>query len=102
MYTLEGSARFDERILMISHPSRSFRREADRPREEQLAYKRDMLAVDRVPVDDDVSDMIITRTIDNAAAAMASAAREPVVAARAQAVDHPFSPGASVFGIDKL
>ena len=88
---------------MISHPLRTYRSEEELPREQQLAYKLASLAADRVPVDDDVTDMIINRIIDNAAVAMASVQREPVVAARAQALDHPYSPGSSVFGVaDKV
>jgi len=86
---------------MISHPVRTYRSEEDLPREEQLAYKIARVAVDPVPVDDDVTDMIINRIIDNAAVAMASVTRDPVVASRAQALDHPFSPGASVFGVNE-
>ena len=42
--------------------------------------------------------MIINRVIDNAAVATASLTRAPAVAARAQALAHPYTPGATVFG----
>ena len=48
---------------------------------------------DPVAVEADVVDMIINRVIDNAAVAAASLTRGPVVAARAQALDHPVSRG---------
>src|SRR5690554_2724054 len=44
--------------------------------------------------------MVINRVIDNASVAVASLSREPVVAARAQALAHPYQPGATVFGVD--
>jgi 2-methylcitrate dehydratase len=43
--------------------------------------------------------MVINRIIDNAAVATASISREPVVAARAQALAHPYEPGSTVFGV---
>lgn len=78
------------------HPS------ADRlPREEQLAWKIAEVAADRAPVDDDVTAMVVNRVIDNAAVATASLLREPVAAARSQALAHPYAPGATVFGVDR-
>ncbi|HEY5516365.1 MAG TPA: MmgE/PrpD family protein [Pengzhenrongella sp.] len=77
-----------------THPS------ADRlPRDQQLAWKLASLAVDPVAVDADVVEMIGNRIIDNAAVAAASLARHPAVAARAQAVAHPFAAGGTVFGL---
>ncbi|WP_421725770.1 MmgE/PrpD family protein [Bauldia sp.] len=74
--------------------------EADRlPREDQLAWKIASMAADQVPVDADVRDMVINRIIDNAAVAMASVNRTPVVTARDQALAHPRNGGATVFGV---
>jgi 2-methylcitrate dehydratase len=71
------------------------------PREQQLAWKLAAVATDPVPVDDDVADMIVNRVIDNAAVAVASLGRAPVVAARGQAQDRPARHGgATVFGIE--
>ncbi|MFV0253535.1 MAG: MmgE/PrpD family protein [Beutenbergiaceae bacterium] len=67
-------------------------------RTDQLAWKLAEIAADPVPVDTEVLDMIINRLIDNAAVAAASLLRPPVVAARAQALAHPYTPGATVFG----
>ncbi len=75
------------------HPS-----SADLPRAEQLAWRLAELATTEAPVTEAVADMVINRVIDNAAVATASLLREPVVAARAQALAHPYAPGATVFG----
>ena len=74
--------------------------ESDRlAREDQLAWKIASVAADDVPIDDDVREMIINRIIDNASVAMASVNRKPVVSARAQAMAHPNSAGAPLFGL---
>src|SRR5699024_10543757 len=75
------------------HPSSD-----DLPRQDQLAWKLAELATDPAPVPTDVADMVINRVIDNTAVATASLLRQPVVAARAQALDHPYSPGATLYG----
>ena len=69
------------------------------PREQQLAWKLAMVAVDDVPLDDDVVAMMINRMIDNAAVAIASANRAPVVTARAMALAHQRADGATLFGV---
>jgi 2-methylcitrate dehydratase len=69
------------------------------PKTEQLAWKMAEVASDAVKVDDDVAEMIINRMIDNAAVAMASVQRIPVTTARAQALDHPRTNGATIFGM---
>ncbi|GAB3554082.1 MmgE/PrpD family protein [Arthrobacter tumbae] len=85
------------------HPVRVHRSEENLPRSGQLAWKIAEVAVDPVGVDDDVTDMVINRIIDNASVAVASLSRAPIEAARAQALSHPVSVngrGATVFGID--
>jgi 2-methylcitrate dehydratase len=70
-------------------------------RSDQLAWRIAASAADPVDVDDDVTDMIINRVIDNAAVAAASLSRAPAEAARQQAMAHPRSAngsGATVFG----
>ncbi|WEO78227.1 MmgE/PrpD family protein [Cryobacterium sp. SO2] len=83
-------------ITVRVHPS------DDSPaRTEQLAWKIAACAADPVAVDADVTEMIINRVIDNAAVAAASLTRDPVAAARSQALAHPRSAGgdgATVFG----
>lgn len=68
------------------------------PLEDQLAYRIAAVAADAVPIDDNVTEMVVNRVIDNAAVAAASLLRRPVVAARAQALPHAATPGATVFG----
>ncbi len=75
--------------------------ESDRlAREDQLAWKIARVAVDPVAVEPAVVEMIINRVIDNAAVAIASVNRHPVVTARDQALAHSRSGGAAVFGCD--
>jgi 2-methylcitrate dehydratase len=69
------------------------------PREAQLAWKIAEVAADPVEVSADVTEMIINRIIDNAAVAIASLNRHPVVTARDQALAHPRAGGAAVFGL---
>jgi 2-methylcitrate dehydratase len=76
------------------HPSKALL-----PREEQLAWKIAGVAVDKVPVQKDVAEMIINRIIDNAAVAIAAVNRRPVVSARMMALAHPRKGGAAVFGL---
>jgi 2-methylcitrate dehydratase len=76
--------------------------EENLPRQHQLAYRIASVAADPVEVDAEVADMVINRIIDNAAVAVASLGRAPIVAARAQALAHAPSSGgkgAAVFGI---
>ncbi|MCS5717831.1 MmgE/PrpD family protein [Herbiconiux sp. CPCC 205763] len=77
------------------HPS-----DENLPREEQLAWKIAEVATDPVEVTPEVTEMVINRMIDNAAVATASITRAPAVAARAQALDHPYTPGSTVFGVE--
>ncbi|TDE89229.1 MmgE/PrpD family protein [Occultella glacieicola] len=83
---------------MITHQVRTHRSDEDLPRTQQLAWSLAELATDPVPVTPEVTEMIINRVIDNAAVATASLLRAPVVAARSQALAHPYTPGATVFG----
>ena len=84
---------------MKSYPVRVYRSDETLPRTEQLAWRIAEVAADPVEVLPEVSEMIINRVIDNAAVATASLTRAPAVAARAQATDHPYSAGATVFGV---
>jgi 2-methylcitrate dehydratase len=82
------------------HSVRVHRSDENLAREDQLAWKIAEVAVDPVAVTPEVTEMVINRLIDNAAVATASLTRGPAVAARAQAEDHPYVPGSTVFGID--
>jgi 2-methylcitrate dehydratase len=82
-----------------SHAVRTYKSAEKLARKDQLAWKIAEVACDPVAVEPDVIEMIGNRIIDNAAVAAASLARRPVTSARAQALAHSFSPGASVFGL---
>ncbi|MCV2894323.1 MmgE/PrpD family protein [Lentibacter sp. XHP0401] len=84
---------------MKTHEVRTYKSAEHLAREEQLAWKIAEVAADPVAVEPAVTGMIINRIIDNAAVAAASVARRPVASARAQALCHPMSPGATVFGM---
>jgi 2-methylcitrate dehydratase len=83
---------------MIEHEVRTHPSSARLAREDQLAWKLAAVAADPVPVPPEVTEMVINRVIDDAAVAAASLARGPVRAAREQALRHPSSPGAAVWG----
>jgi len=68
-------------------------------KEDQLAWKIAAVASDPVAIDDDVTDMVINRIIDNASVAIAAINRHPVASARAQALAHPRDGGAAIFGV---
>src|SRR6202047_529110 len=76
------------------HPSKS-----QLPRSEQLAWRLAQVAGDRVPVDPDMTELIINRIIDNASVAGAALNRGPAIAARAMALGHRRSDGATIFGV---
>jgi 2-methylcitrate dehydratase len=100
---------------MYLHPVRVHPSAAQLAREDQLAWKLAEVATDSTaPILPEVTDMVINRVIDNAAVAVASLGRGPVVAARGQAEAHPAAThvatvsatasgatvsGATVFGI---
>ena len=84
---------------MKTHEVRTYRSAEHLAREDQLAWKIAEVAADPVTVEPEVAEMIINRVIDNAAVAAASVARRPVASARAQALCHPYAPGATVVGM---
>ncbi|WP_323034305.1 MmgE/PrpD family protein [Pararhodobacter sp.] len=84
---------------MKQHHVRTYKSAEHLARADQLAWKIAEVATDAVAVEDDVVEMIGNRIIDNAAVAAASISRRPVASARAQALAHPFQPGATVFGL---
>jgi len=84
---------------MAEYQVRTHRSDESLPVTEELAYRLARVAVDPVPVDADVTEMIINRVIDNAAVAVAAIGRSPVVAARDQALAHRRDGGATLFGL---
>ena len=84
---------------MKNHTVKVYSSKQELKREDQLAWKLATVAADPVEVDADVTDMIINRMIDNASVAMASVNRGPVANARAMAICHARSGGATIFGM---
>ena len=84
---------------MKNHTVKVYPSKQELKREDQLAWKLAAVAADLVEVDADVTDMIINRMIDNASVAMASVNRGPVANARAMAICHARSGGATIFGM---
>lgn len=85
---------------MIEHKVQASPSKDRLARADQLAWKMAEVAVDPVPVDHDVAEMIISRIIDNAAVAIASLNRRPVQSARAMAMAHGRPGGATLFGLE--
>ncbi|MBV9382335.1 MAG: MmgE/PrpD family protein [Streptosporangiaceae bacterium] len=83
---------------MIDHEVHTYPSSAKLPHEEQLAWKLAAVATDPVEVPRDVAEMVVNRVIDDAAVAAAALGRGPVRAAREQALRHPATPGAVVWG----
>jgi len=84
---------------MQDHQVRVWDAAESHPREQELAWKIAAYAVSRPAIDDDVAEMVRCRVIDNAAVALAAINRRPVASARAMALAHPRSAGATLFGL---
>ncbi len=84
---------------MKNHTVNVYPSEKPLAKEDQLAWKIAAVASDPVAIDDDVTDMVINRIIDNASVAIAAINRHPVASARAQALAHPRDGGAAIFGV---
>ena len=69
-------------------------------KENQLAWKIAEIASDNASLNEKAIDMVINRIIDNAAVAIASIERQPVISARDMALAHPREDGATIFGIN--
>lgn len=78
---------------LVVHTVRVHRSDQPLAREDELAWRLAALATDDAPVDDDVTEMVINRLIDNAAVSAASLLRAPVAVARDQALAHPPTTG---------
>ena len=84
---------------METHVVRAHRSADNLKREDQLAWKIAKVAADPVGIDDDVTDMVINRIIDNASVGIASLNRGPIKSARAMANAHLRGGGATLFGM---
>jgi 2-methylcitrate dehydratase len=69
------------------------------PKSEQLAWKIAAVASANATIDSLAGEMVINRIIDNAAVALAAINRTPVANARTQALAHPRTNGATLFGV---
>ena len=69
-------------------------------KEEQLAWKIAEIASDKSRPGGDSIEMVINRIIDNAAVAIASFNRSPVISAREMSISHPRKNGSTIFGIN--
>ena len=69
-------------------------------KEDQLAWKIAEIASDNAPMNEKAIDMVINIIIDNAAVAIASLKRKPVISARDMALSHPRENGATIFGVN--
>jgi 2-methylcitrate dehydratase len=86
--------------MTTTHTVRTYKSSEPLAANDQLAGKLAALAAEQDrPLDDTAVDMVINRVIDNAAVAVASLDRDPVISARGQAEAHPYAPGATVFGL---
>ncbi len=86
--------------MTTTHTVRTYKSSEPLAANDQLAGKLAALAAEHDrPLDDKSVDMVINRVIDNAAVAVASIGRAPVISARGQAEDHPYMPGSTVFGL---
>jgi 2-methylcitrate dehydratase len=81
------------------HPVTVYPSKAKLAKTDQLAWKMATVAADHVAIEPDVAEMVINRTIDNASVAIAAINRTPVANARSQALAHPRTNGATVFGM---
>jgi 2-methylcitrate dehydratase len=84
---------------MLLHDVRVHPSKDNLPSEDQLAWKIAAVAADNVAVDDDVTEMIVNRMIDNASVAIAAINRHSVVSARGMALGHARNGGATMFGV---
>jgi len=84
---------------MIIHHIKVYPSKTPLAKTEQLAWKIAEVASGKAAMDSDVIDMVINRIIDNAGVAIAAINRGPVANARSQALAHPRSGGAALFGM---
>lgn len=83
---------------MIEHEVRVHASAEGLERTDQLAWKIAEVAAERVAPEPAVADMVVNRLVDDLAVAAASLARRAPTTARDQALRHPATPGAAVWG----
>ena len=87
---------------MKSYTVRTHKSSENLPKQHQLAWRIAEIAVDSVAVEPAVIEMVSNRIIDNASVALASLNRNPIIAARDQALCHlprAGKSGSTLFGL---
>ena len=84
---------------MITHRVKVWPSKAALPQSDQLAWKIAEVASQSTVIDPLAGEMVINRIIDNGAVAIAAINRPPVANARTQALAHPSTKGAALFGV---
>ncbi len=85
---------------MINHNVRVYPSKIKLDKKKQLAWKIAEIASDNAMLNKDSVEMVINRIIDNAAVAIASLNRKPVISAREMAKKHLKKNGATLFGVN--
>ena len=85
---------------MINHNVRVYPSKIKLDKKKQLAWKISEIASDNAKLNKDSVEMVINRIIDNAAVAIASLNRKPVISAREMAKKHLKKNGATLFGVN--
>ena len=85
---------------MINHNVRVYPSKIKLDKKKQLAWKIAEIASDNAKLNKDSVEMVINRIIDNAAVAIASLNRKPVISAREMAKKHLKKNGATLFGVN--
>ena len=82
---------------MIIHKVKVYPSKKDCPKKKQLAWKIAEIASDNAKLNKESVEMVINRIIDNAAVAIASLNRKPVISSREMAFKHQRKNGATLF-----
>ncbi len=84
---------------MILHKVKVYPSKKNLPKKKQLAWKIAEIASDNSKLNKNSIEMVINRIIDNAAVAIASLNRIPVISSREMALKHPRKDGANLLGV---
>ena len=74
---------------MKTHLIKSYPSIFNLSKKKQLAWKIAEVAANKVSLNNNCIEMVVNRIIDNAAVAIASLNRKPVISARQMAISHP-------------
>ena len=85
---------------MKTHIVKVYPSKTSLPKKRQLAWKIAEIANYNSKLNKESIEMVINRIIDNAAVAIASINRNPVISSREMALKHPNKNGATIFGIN--